>query len=49
MQSINRILTAYLAWICRVLAVGPAQVDGARTPGGGAFAPRPEGARGFYF
>ncbi len=49
MKTFNRILIVYMAWVCRILAVGPAQIDTARDRNGAGFAPRPEGALGFYY
>ena len=49
MRILDRLLIAYTAWLCRTLGVAPAQIVGARERKRGGFAPRPEGARGFYY
>ena len=49
MKSFNRPLIAYTAWLCRILTVGPDQIQKARARNGGGFVPRPEGALGFYY
>ncbi len=49
MKVFDRLLIAYTAWLCRSLGVGPAQIDRARVRNGAGFAPRPEGALGFYY
>ncbi len=48
-KTFNRLLIAYTAWLCRTFGVGPAQIDRARVRSYDGFAPRPEGARGFYY
>ena len=49
MKTLNRLLIAYTAWLCRILGVVPAR--NGRTRGGRSdgFAPRPEGALGYYY
>jgi hypothetical protein len=42
-------MTAYTAWLCRTLGVGPRQIDNARVRHYDGFAPRPEGALGYYY
>ncbi len=49
MKTFDRLLIAYTAWLCRTLDVGPAQIGKVRERNGGGFAPRPEGALGFYY
>ncbi|MDA1097757.1 MAG: hypothetical protein O2967_02140 [Proteobacteria bacterium] len=49
MKTFDTLLIAYTAWLCRILAIGPAQLDKALTRKDQAFAPRPEGALGFYY
>ena len=49
MKTLDRLLIAYTAWLCRTLGVAPAQIGKARGHGCGGFAPRPEGALGFYY
>ncbi len=49
MKTLDRLLIAYTAWLCRVLGVAPAQTGGARDDRCDGFAPRPEGALGFYY
>jgi hypothetical protein len=49
MKTLDRLLIAYTAWLCRMLGVAPAQIGRARGHGCDGFAPRPEGALGFYY
>ncbi len=49
MKTLERLLIAYTAWLCRTLGVAPARVGGTRDHGCDGFAPRPEGALGFYY
>ncbi len=49
MKTLVRLLIAYTAWLCRTLGVAPARVGGARDSRCDGFAPRPEGALGFYY
>ena len=49
MKTLDRLLSAYTAWLCRILGVAPAQIDRARVQKCDGFAPRPEGALGFYY
>ncbi len=49
MKTLNRLLIAYTAWLCRILGVAPAQIGKARDDRCVGFAPRPEGALGFYY
>jgi hypothetical protein len=49
MKSFNRPLIVYTAWLCRILTVGPDQIQKAQARSGGGFVPRPEGALGFYY
>ncbi len=49
MKTLNRLLIAYMAWLCRILGVAPAKIGTARENSSGGFAPRPEGALGFYY
>ncbi len=49
MKALDRLLIAYTAWLCRTLGVAPAQIGGTRDPRCDGFAPRPEGALGFYY
>jgi len=49
MTTLNRLLIAYMAWLCRILGIGPAQINSARTRNCEGFAPQPEGAFGFYY
>ncbi len=48
MMTINKLLIAYTAWLCRTMGVTPGQVKRIRDRNGG-FAPRPEGALGYYY
>ena len=49
MRTLDRLLIAYTAWLCRTLGVAPAQLVRARVGRCDGFAPRPEGALGFYY
>ncbi len=49
MKTLDRLLIAYTAWLCRILGVAPAPIVGARIRKYDGFAPRPEGALGFYY
>ncbi len=49
MKTLDRLLIAYTAWLCRTLGVAPAQIDRARVREYDGFAPRPEGALGYYY
>lgn len=49
MKCLDRLLIAYTAWLCRTFGVTPRQINKVRAGNGDAFAPRPEGALGFYF
>ncbi len=49
MKTLNRLLIAYMAWLCRILGVAPAKIGTARENRYDGFAPRPEGALGFYY
>jgi hypothetical protein len=49
MKTLDRLLIAYTAWLCRTLGIGPAQIGRARDRECDGFAPRPEGALGFYY
>ena len=49
MKTLDRLLIAYTAWLCRTLGVAPAQTVGADVRKYDGFAPRPEGAPGFYY
>jgi len=49
MNTLDRLLIAYTAWLCRMLGVAPVRITGVREPKGNGFAPRPEGALGFYY
>ena len=49
MKTINKFLIAYMAWLCRILAVGPAEIRRACPDSSAGFAPRPEGALGYYY
>ena len=49
MKTFDRLLIVYTALLCRTLGVGPAQIDSARARDSEGFAPRPEGALGFYY
>ena len=48
MKILERPLIAYTAWLCRTLGVTPGRVKRIRERNGG-FAPRPEGALGYYY
>ena len=48
MKFLERRLVAYTAWLCRALGVTPTQIRRVHESNGSGFAPRPEGARGFY-
>ncbi len=49
MKTFEGLLTAYTAWLCRTLGVAPGQIDRDRVRNCDGFAPRPEGALGFYY
>ena len=49
MKTLDRLLIAYMAWLCRILGVAPARNGGAPDRRCDGFAPRPEGALGFYY
>jgi hypothetical protein len=49
MKTLNKVLIAYLAWLCRILGVTPTRIGTARDDRCDGFAPRPEGALGFYY
>jgi hypothetical protein len=49
MKTLDRLLIAYTAWLCRILGVAPARIGRTRGHGYDGFAPRPEGALGFYY
>lgn len=49
MKTLNRLLTVYMAWLCRVFGVTPDQIGSARDNRCDGIAPRPEGALGFYY
>ena len=49
MKTLDRLLIAYTAWLCRILGVAPVRISKAHDPKGNGFAPRPEGALGFYY
>ncbi len=49
MKTLDRLLIAYTAWLCRILGVAPARIAGTRSRRYDGFAPRPEGALGFYY
>jgi hypothetical protein len=49
MKTFDRLLIAYMAWLCRILGVASAPIGRGREPGRDGFAPRPEGALGFYY
>ena len=49
METLDRLLIAYTAWLCRTLGVAPARIDRIRDNRCDGFAPRPEGAIGFYY
>lgn len=44
----NRLI-AYLAWLCKGMGVTPTQIKRVHERNGSGFAPRPEGALGFYY
>ena len=48
MKILDKMLTAYAAWLCRTMGVTPAQVARVHARNGG-FSPRPEGALGYYY
>ena len=49
MKTLDRLLIAYTAWLCRILGVTPARNGGSRDRRNVGFAPRPEGALGYYY
>ncbi len=49
MKTLNGLLIAYTAWLCRVLGVVPTRNGAAAVSRSQGFAPRPEGALGFYY
>ncbi len=49
MKFLERPLIAYTAWLCRTLGVTPARIKRVHERNGSGFAPRPEGALGFYY
>lgn len=49
MKTLDRLLIAYTAWLCRMLGVAPARIGGAPVRRCDGFSPRPEGALGFYY
>ena len=49
MMTLDRLLVAYTAWLCRTLGVVPGRIDRTGVRNYDGFAPRPEGARGFYY
>ncbi len=49
MRTLDRLLIAYTAWLCRILGVTPARNGRSHHARRGGFAPRPEGALGFYY
>ena len=48
MTIIAKLLSTYTAWLCRTMGVTPGQVRRVHERNGG-FAPRPEGALGYYY
>ncbi len=48
MKTIEKLLCAYTACLCRTMGVTPGQVSRVRARNGG-FSPRPEGALGYYY
>lgn len=49
MKLLERPLIAYTAWLCRTFGVFPRQINKIRVRNCDSFAPRPEGALGFYY
>ncbi len=49
MNTLDRLLIAYTAWLCRILGVTPTRNGQTHDRRSGGFAPRPEGALGFYY
>ena len=49
MKTLDRLLITYTAWLCRILGVAPGRSNGGRVRNCDGFAPRPEGALGFYY
>ncbi len=49
MKTLEGLLIAYTAWLCRILGVAPARIVGPRDRRCDGFAPRPEGALGYYY
>ncbi len=49
MKTLDRLLIAYTAWLCRILGVTPARNGRSRDRRNDGFAPRPEGALGYYY
>ncbi len=49
MKTLDRLLIAYTAWLCRILGVAPAPIVGTGVRKYDGFAPRPEGALGYYY
>ncbi len=49
MKTLEGLLIAYTAWLCRILGVAPTPNVGARVRRYDGFAPRPEGALGYYY
>jgi hypothetical protein len=49
MKTLERLLIAYTAGLCRTLGVAPAPIGGPRADRSDGFVPRPEGALGFYY
>jgi len=49
MTTLDRLLIAYTAWLCRTLGVAPVRISRVHDPRCNGFAPRPEGALGFYY
>ncbi len=49
MKTLEGLLIAYTAWLCRTLGVAPVRIAGPRDRRCDGFAPRPEGALGYYY
>ncbi len=49
MKTLERLLIAYTAGLCRTLGVAPAPIGGPCVHRSDGFVPRPEGALGFYY
>ena len=49
MKILEMPLILYTAWLCRTMGVTATQIKWVHERNGSGFAPRPEGALGFYY